>query len=453
MQWWDRAATILTTPGTILRRFGFVTTNSITQQFSRRVIARHMTGECPLSLVMACPDHPWTKATREAAAVRIAMTVAESGRKSGCLIEVVSEAELESDLPRIEIAATYDLIRPNLGVGPDVALITPLAANAGLASNGMKPLGSGFIISQSDLEELEIDQRDDWQRVVRPYINGRDLAARPRGVFAIDFFGLSEAQARSKYPEAYQHLLQTVLPERQATALRSKTKDANEDAATWWLFCRPRPELRAFSATLERVIVSVQTARHRVFQFLSTDIMPDQKLMVFGLRDGYSLGLLSSRTHRVWSEVTGGWLGVGNDSVYAKGKTFDPFPFPDPTPTQRSAIADFAEELDATRKAALAEHPRLTMTGLYNLVEKLRAGASLTPAEERNARDARARIVRHLHDQLDAAVAAAYGWPVDLAPAEIVACLVALNAERAAEEAAGHVRWLRPDYQIPRFAK
>ena len=31
--------------------------------------------------------------------------------------------------------------------------------------------------------------------------------------------------------------------------------------------------------------------------------------------------------------------------------------------------------------------------------------------------------------------------------------LVALNAERAAEEAAGHVRWLRPDDQIPRFAK
>jgi hypothetical protein len=50
-------------------------------------------------------------------------------------------------------------------------------------------------------------------------------------------------------------------------------------------------------------------------------------------------------------------------------------------------------------------------------------------------------------------VAAAYGWPADLAPAEIVARLVALNAERAAEEAAGHIRWLRPDYQIPRFAK
>ncbi|MEX2036508.1 MAG: class I SAM-dependent DNA methyltransferase, partial [Xanthobacteraceae bacterium] len=36
---------------------------------------------------------------------------------------------------------------------------------------------------------------------------------------------------------------------------------------------------------------------------------------------------------------------------------------------------------------------------------------------------------------------------------EILEKLVALNHERAAEERRGHVRWLRPDYQIPRFGK
>jgi hypothetical protein len=34
---------------------------------------------------------------------------------------------------------------------------------------------------------------------------------------------------------------------------------------------------------------------------------------------------------------------------------------------------------------------------------------------------------------------------------DILARLVALNQERVKEEAAGHVRWLRPDYRIPRF--
>ena len=78
MYWWDRAAERLTERGTRLKRFGFVTTNSITQEFSRRVMARRMAAAKPVSLVMAVPDHPWTKASRDAAAVRIAMTVVEA---------------------------------------------------------------------------------------------------------------------------------------------------------------------------------------------------------------------------------------------------------------------------------------------------------------------------------------------------------------------------------------
>ena len=78
---------------------------------------------------------------------------------------------------------------------------------------------------------------------------------------------------------------------------------------------------------------------------------------------------------------------------------------------------------------------------------------TLPPDQEQLAVKARARIVAKLHDDLDAAVAAAYGWPNDLTAVEIVARLVALNAERAAEEKAGTIRWLRPDYQAPRLGQ
>ena len=61
-------------------------------------------------------------------------------------------------------------------------------------------------------------------------------------------------------------------------------------------------------------------------------------------------------------------------------------------------------------------------------------------------------VLRQLHDELDAAVCDAYGWPVTLTDEEILARLVALNAERAAEEAQGHIRWLRPEYQAPDHA-
>ena len=62
-------------------------------------------------------------------------------------------------------------------------------------------------------------------------------------------------------------------------------------------------------------------------------------------------------------------------------------------------------------------------------------------------------ILKELHETIDRLTAEAYGWPADLSDEQILERLVALNAERAKEEAAGHVRWLRPDYQIPRFAR
>ncbi len=165
----------------------------------------------------------------------------------------------------------------------------------------------------------------------------------------------------------------------------------------------------------------------------------------------YHLGVVSSRLHITWALRAGGWLGVGNDLQYSKSRCFDPFPFPDSDETLETKIAYLAETLDSHRKRVQAEHPDITLTEMYNVLEALRVGRSLTSREE----DIKARglifILRELHDELDAAVLAAYGWPEGLGDEEILTRLVALNKERAAEEAQGHVRWLRPDYQIPRF--
>ena len=58
-------------------------------------------------------------------------------------------------------------------------------------------------------------------------------------------------------------------------------------------------------------------------------------------------------------------------------------------------------------------------------------------------------VLRELHDELDAAVLAAYGLPATASTDDILAHLVQLNTQRAAEEAQGRVRWLRPDFQNP----
>jgi type II restriction/modification system DNA methylase subunit YeeA len=213
---------------------------------------------------------------------------------------------------------------------------------------------------------------------------------------------------------------------------------------------RPREELRQALAGLSRFIATVETSKHRFFVFLDASILPDNKLVNVALEDAYFLGVLSSRVHVTWALATGSRLGVGNDPVYVKTTCFETFPFPDATEEQRARIRELGESLDRHRKERLAEHQRLTMTGMYNVLEKLRAGEALAKGDREVHEKGLLSILREIHDELDEAVLEAYGWPRDLDDEGVLERLVALNAERATEEAQGMVRWLRPDYQKPK---
>ncbi|MFC5391402.1 class I SAM-dependent DNA methyltransferase, partial [Bosea vestrisii] len=443
MYWWDRAAELLTRKGSRLRRFGFVTTNSITQEFSRRVMAARLKAKKPVSIIMAIPDHPWTKATKDAAAVRIAMTVAVAGTREGVLREVTREAELGSDTPLIELTERVGDINPDLSVGADITGSVKLAANSGLSSNGFLLAGRGFVLTETEAGALGLGKRPELATLIRPYRNGRDLMTIPRGVMLIDLFGLTSEEVRGRFPEVYQHVLATVKPERDRNNRDSYRRN-------WWIFAEPRSELRPALGGLSRYIATPETAKHRVFQFVDGRILPDHMVVAVASTDGFHLGVLSSRTHVAWALRAGGWLGVGNDPRYSKSRVFDPFPFPAPAPELQDEIRSVAEELDAHRKARQAEHPHLTLTQMYNVLEKLRAGTPLGPDDERINAEGLVLILKELHDRLDALVSQAYGFPADLTDEEVIGRLVALNKERAAEEARGVVRWLRPAYQMAR---
>lgn len=442
MYWWDRAAALVA-KGKV-DRLGLVTTNSITQVFSRRVVAKHLNAKKPISLVMAIPDHPWTKATPEAAAVRIAMTVGEAGRRDGVLREVVSEAALGTDQPEIGFTEQFGRINADLSIGIDLTSTEKLRANAGLSARGVVLHGSGFIVTPKEAEHLGLGRRAGVDNLIRPYRNGRDLTALPRGVLVIDLFGLEAKEVRQRFPEVYQHVLESVKPERD-TNRRAYRREK------WWLFGENIPELRKALAPLRRYIVTVETAKHRFFQFLDGEILPDNMLVCMALEDAFSLGVLSSNIHTTWALRAGGWLGVGNDPRYSKSRCFEPFPFPDCSEEIQEKIRAVAEELDAHRKTRQAEHPKLTLTQMYNVLEKLRADEPLDEDDERIKDDGLVLILKELHERLDHLVFQAYGWPDDFTDQQILERLVALNQERAAEEKQGNVRWLRPEYQIPRF--
>ncbi|MCE1192861.1 MAG: class I SAM-dependent DNA methyltransferase [Acidovorax sp.] len=438
MYWWHHAAARVAAGRS--RRMGLITTNSLRQTFNRRVV-RAALDQCT-HLEMAVPDHPWVDGAN-GAAVRIAMTVLAPGAGEGHLLNVTAEQTGDFGEVAVTLQERLGLIHADLSVGANVAAARPLRALEGISGNGVMLAGSGFIVSEEEARAFGPSP------LVHPYRNGRDLTSEPRGVLVIDAFGLSADELRTQQPAVYQWLLERVKPERDQNN-RQKFRDQ------WWIFGEPRRTLRRALAGLPRYIATVETAKHRVFQFLDASILPDHMLIAIALNDAYTLGVLSSQFHIDWALATGSRLGVGNDPRYNKSRCFETFPFPDEdtglTPPLRKRIAHLAEQIDAHRKRVLAPesgNTGLTLTGIYNVLAALREGRALTAKEKTQHAQGLVGVLRELHDELDAAVLAAYGLPATASTDDILAHLVQLNTQRAAEEAQGRVRWLRPDFQNP----
>ncbi len=436
MHWWDRAANLARTKH--IKRFGFITSATITQQFNTKVLRPHVEAtKGGLSIPYAIADHPWVD-EKGSAAVRIAMTVGTAGKADGRLLQIVNER----DAPEIILFSEKSgPISATLNVSNDVKSAKPLKSNDGICSPGIKTFGAGFIIGDKLAESWLAQLPAQELAVLKPYFGGKDITDRWKGKYVIDVDHLEEDALRRDYPTFYSHIFNHVKPERD---------ENNEDSRRlqWWKFGRRNTELRGALAGCERFIVTTETAKHRFFVFLEPPQFPEGGLVVVGSADAFILGTLSSKIHLVWMQRAKGALETR--PRYNKQRCFDPFPFPaDVSETLKVRIRSEAEALDALRKQVLAAHDDLTLTGLYNVLEALKAGRALTD-KERDVHDrGLVTLIHQHHDAIDGAVAEAYGWPADLSDEDILTRLVALNKTRAAEEAKGQIRWLRPEFQSP----
>ncbi len=446
MYWWDKAAVAARgwKPATEkarakgTRRFGLITTNSLTMIFNRKVLEPHLADpKTPLSLTFAIPDHPWVDAG-DGAAVRIAMTVAEIGKAAGKVLTIAEEkkGQTEAEGRLVKFDVQLGRIFPNLTIGADIASSKKLRSNAALGFMGVIPHGEGMVVSGAVAQKISPTIQIP-NSIFRRYINGKDLINGRMDRFVIDAYPMDEEQLRQGAPLVYQWLMDTVKPIRAS----NRDKDLREK---WWLHRRSNADLRNAQRGLSRFIATVETSKHRMFSFLDGDFLPDQKLRLIASAEAWIFAVLSSRTHLLWALSSGGTL--EDRPVYNHSVCFDTFPFPDATEAQKARLR---EQLDAHRKARQAAHPKLTLTAMYNVLEKLRSGERIEGKDCEIYDQGLVGILRDMHDQIDAAVADAYGWPADLSEDEILHRLVDLNKQRAAEEARGHIRWLRPEYQNP----
>jgi len=434
MYWWYKAAQRVASSETT--RAGLITTNSIREKHNREVIEDAR--EEGAHVIWAAADHPWVGETGSAD-VRVAMTVVAPPQDDAVLVEVDDSAALvaERSVPALHSDLTAD-------ANVAEASAQPLLANEGLSSQGFILVGTaGFVVDGEEARRLK-EQNEESRGLIRPYMTGRDLSQHRRDQYVIDF-GLRDEEAAKEHPVLYDIIRDRVKPMRDANARASYRE-------YWWRYGEPRSSFRPALEGLDRYIGTVETAKHRVFTFLPAEVATSHKIICIALEDYYHLGVLSSAIHVAWANAAGGRLGVGNDPVYTKSSCFDPFPFPDGCPEDQIRVGEIAERLFNHRDAAIARSGQVTMTAMYNVIEKLEAGEPLTTKERKVHEAAACGTLRDIHHELDAAVAACYSWPWPLAPVEILARVVELHGERLDEERKGKVRWLRPEYQRPRFS-
>lgn len=384
------------------KRAGLLATNSISMVSNRPILERILDSG---GIFMAWSDRPWIL---DGAAVRVSMVGFDDGSQKERVLDGVS----------------VSAIHANLTASANVTSALPLPENEGLCFLGVMKGGPFDLTAEQARLMLAAPLNPNGRPnsdVVKRRLIGRDVVRGTQHGWLIDFADRSEKEA-ALYELPFEYVKRIVKP------LRDENRDSLMKQ-NWWLHGRSRPALRERIAGLNRCIITPEVAKHRVFVWMSTDVVPDHKLHVIARDDDYFFGLLQSRVHELWTLSTCSWMGVGNDPSYNSATTFETFPFPWPPGREPrdsplvKAVAEAGRELVAKRDAWLnppdttpEELKARTLTNLYN---------------------ARPAWLADAHSKLDEAVFAAYGWPEMLPDAEVLERLLKLNHERAAAASPG----------------
>ena len=419
------------------KRAGLLATQGIRGGTNRNVLKKILNGG---GIFFAESDRPWIL---DGAAVTISMVGFDDG----------TETEKQLDGKKVQ------QINANLTGATDTTQAQPLGANSSIGFQGAIKRGSFDLESAAAISMMKAGGNPNGRPnsdVIYPYINASDLATGTRNTWIIDFKRLPLNSA-AQFAQPFEHVEKFVKPEREKTGEQDAVK-------TWWIHWRTRPEMNELLETLPRFLATPCVSKHRFFVWLTPPTYPDHQIVAFARGDDYFFGVMQSRFHEVWALAQGTVLG-GNTPRYTPTTCFATFPFPRQTPAQETAIAASAKDLNEQRErwlyptewteTRLLEFPG-SITGPWaryvdpeTVDAKTGIGTVRYPRLEPKDAECAAKLKKrtltklynerptwldNAHKQLDAAVAAAYGFPADLSDEQILEKLLALNLERAAAE-------------------
>ncbi len=323
-----------------------------------------------------------------------------------------------------------------------------LQANVGKSFQGSIVLGMGFTFDDTDKKGVA-NSLEDMKRLVEkdprnndrifPYIGGEEVNDSPTHAhhrYVINFGDMNEEDARL-WPDLISIIERRVKPFRLSDKRASYRK-------FWWQFAEKRVELSRSLASLEKAIC-ISRVRATGFTFVPSRMVFSEQLVVFPLDQYWQFGVLQSRIHETWSHF---FSGTALDLVrYAPSDCFATFPFP-----------EWNDRLEENGKGYFESRKRMMVANSQGLTKTYNRFHDPNESSEDIIK------LRTLHAEMDHAVLNAYGWtdiPTDCdflldyeeeeetssrkkkpwryrwpdeVRDEILARLLALNAERAQQE-------------------
>jgi hypothetical protein len=326
-----------------------------------------------------------------------------------------------------------NFINSSLSLKTDVSNAIVLLANTKPKKvfQGQTHGHEGFLVSKSEALQI-LAKHHDYSNVLKPFLNGDELVANYKSQpdrFVIDFTLFDSIDA-TKYKEVYKIVESLVLPEREKKAkeqLRDNQQALKDNPHAkvnkhhinffnkWWQLSYGRTDMLRAISKLRRYIACSRVTQRPIFEFISSDINPNDKLMCFAFEDDYSFGIIQSNLHWIWflEKCTTN----AETPNYNSEAIWDTFPWPQNlSDIQIEKIALASRTLRNSRNEYMQKN-RISLRELYRTLEK--------PGKNK---------LKDLHAELDKAVLEAYGFIMD---SDLLEKLLNLNFELSERESNG----------------
>ncbi len=417
------------------KRAGLLATQGIRGGASREVLKRIKESG---GIFWAESDRPWVL---DGANVHISMAAFDDG----------------SDKTRILDGKVVPDIHANLTAAADSTKAVALPRNADQCFYGSQQKAP-FDIDEPFCMQL-LSQPNPHGRpnsdVLFPSLNAAQIMQGGTRTWVVDYGMEKDASVAALYEAPFAYVQRLIKP------LRESHREKGQ-ATFWWLHARPSPRYRETRKQCTRVLLSPCVSKHRAFVFVGSEILADHATVAFARADDYFFGVLQSRFHEIWALELGTRLETR--PRYTPSTCFETFPFPEAHAERDAAIAAAAKELNERRETWLTppdwtrpevlEFPGTVGGPWHRYIDPatvtdrgaFKVGTVRYPRLVARDADCAARLkertltklynerppwLADCHARLDAAVAAAYGWPADLPDEAILERLLDLNTEQA----------------------